>query len=47
MYKLTNNPDCIIRLTDNRFIPTNESNSDYQAYLEWLDDGNTPEPADD
>jgi hypothetical protein len=27
-------------------IPFNESNTDYQAYLAWLDEGNTPEAAD-
>jgi len=28
-------------------IPLNESNTDYQAYLKWLAEGNTPLPADE
>ena len=45
MYKLTHS-DLIIRLQDNAVIPPDLNNRDYQAYLQWLDDGNVPDPAD-
>ena len=32
---------------DKAFIPVNEENTDYQYYLEWIAEGNTPEPADE
>jgi hypothetical protein len=46
MYKLTLETNQILRLSDNAFIPANSDNSDYQEYLEWLAEGNSPIPAD-
>ena len=45
MYKLTTSTS-ITRLSDNASIPTDPQNTDYAAYLQWLSEGNTPEPAD-
>ena len=37
----------IKRTSDNAFIPFDPANKDYQEYLEWVADGNTPEEADE
>ena len=50
MYKLYKSPygsESIIRISDNAYIPFDEANIDYQEYLKWVAEGNTPLPADE
>ena len=49
MYKLytTNTGNqFVIRLADNAYIPVNQDNTDYQAFLLWKSQGNEPLPAE-
>ena len=45
--KLSNEVRVVKRIADNAFIPFDPANTDYQAYLKWLAEGNTPEPAEE
>ena len=51
MYQLTKSSlgdqNGIRRLSDGAAIPFDPDNTDYQAYLKWLEEGNTPLPADE
>jgi|688.fasta_scaffold1034547_2 hypothetical protein len=47
MYKLISNPysknKSIFRISDSAMIPNDPANTDYQAYLIWVAEGNTAE----
>jgi hypothetical protein len=45
---LTGDPaQCVQRLSDGAFIPFDPANTDYQAFLQWIAEGNQPLPAEE
>jgi len=44
-YSLTST-GMIVRTADGAFIPPDSSNADHQAYVRWLGEGNTADPAE-
>lgn len=50
-YQLLNTSQDIIKHTNDDgqvfYIPTDPANTNYQEYLEWVEEGNEPEPADE
>ena len=52
MFKLIRNEitqqiNCVQREADGACIPFDPDNTDYQAYLRWIAEGNEPLPADE
>jgi hypothetical protein len=53
MYKKLINPmtgqlaDVVLLVESNSYIPMVEDNTDYQAYLKWLAEGNVPNSPDE
>jgi hypothetical protein len=47
MYQATIFNTGVIRLEDGAHVPFDPANSDYQAYLQWIAEGNEPQPAEE
>ena len=50
LYKTSFNEQAVMRFNEDGSVTSfvfDPANSDYQAYLAWLADGNTPLPADE
>jgi hypothetical protein len=47
--KINGQSEAVFKLYDNveLYVPFDEGNTDYQVYLKWLEEGNTPLPADE
>ena len=46
MYKLSKENDSVVK-NDVLAIPFDPDNTDYQQYLKWVAEGNTPLPAEE
>jgi hypothetical protein len=46
-FATTEKDSAISRIADGARIPFDPANTDYQQYLKWLEEGNTPEPAEE
>ena len=47
MNPLTNTVAAVCKTDVQLFIPVEPANTDYQAYLAWLAEGNVPTPAEE
>ena len=50
MYKLVNDNEVVLKQVNGVWascIPFDPANTDYQQYLAWVAEGNTPQEADD
>ena len=45
MYRLSKDNTAVIRKADGASIPLSPGNRDYQEYLEWVEGGGVPDPA--
>lgn len=45
-YRLLENIETVLRTKDSAIIPFDINNGDYRAYLEWLEQGNNPDPVE-
>ena len=37
----------VVERSDGALVPFDPANTDYVAYLKWLEEGNVPEPAEE
>jgi hypothetical protein len=42
----SNDMEFVLKIPDMKYVPFDTANTDYQEYLKWLAEGNTPQPAD-